>query len=173
MVTRKPLDSRGRWLAITAATVVMQFSYWPMVFAVAASTDDEVVGAGALVLGLALMPAVFLVAAFASRHDRAPGAVLKAMGLFILIALPIGLLDIVVGASVGFAAGGAVSLRREEAVPSRRWRWYAVGGVGLWILLLLFVVPSFAVMSGAILPFAVHGIVDQAIEDRERDLAGT
>ncbi len=83
-----PLTLRGRWLAITAATGVLQLSYWLVV--VGTSSVDGA-GVGAIALGLGLVPFVLLATAFGSRHPRAPGAALRAMGWFLLVGLPLGL----------------------------------------------------------------------------------
>ena len=165
------LSQRRRWLAITLATVAMQFSFWPLLASVAArSTDSPETSGGLLALGLALVPFVFVVAALGTKHPSTPMAVLKAMGLFIVIGLPVMLLDVLTGTVAGFAAGAVVSLRRDE-IYSLKWRWIAVGASTAYVFLLRLVVPSFAIMSGAALPFAIHGIVDQTIEAREAESA--
>lgn len=160
---------RRRWLAITAATVVLQFSFWLFVVAGASGMSDvdaPAAGAGALALALALAPLAFLTLAFGSRHPRAPGAVLRAMGLFLVFGVPFGLLDPVFGAAIGFAAGGAATLRPLEDGPTTKARALAVVALLPYLAVLLAFAPQFGLLSGAVLPFAVHGLVDQAIEDR-------
>ena len=171
MISAEPVDLRRRWLVITLATVVMQFAYWPIALGagLASETDETLAGAsgGLLALGLAMVPFAFMALAFGSRHLRAPGAVLRAMGLFLLVGLPLAvLLNTVVGTMAGLAAGGVVALRREDDVHPVRWRWWAVVAATVYLMVLLVVAPEFALISGAVLPFTVLGLVDQAAETR-------
>lgn len=159
----EPISLRGRWLAITAATAVYQFAYWPIVAGTAAPEGS---GVGLIALGLALIPFVFLTAAFASRHPNAAGATLRAMGWFLLIGLPLGLLAPLLGTAIGVALGAVVTLAPLERVDTRRARYWTVAGVAAYLLLLLLLSPGFAVISAAVLPIAVHGVVDQTLEER-------
>jgi hypothetical protein len=170
-----PLPLRTRWLALTAATIALQFSYWAIVAGASADPDSPEAletGVGMLAFGLALVPFVFLVLTFATRHPRAPTATLKGMGLFLLIGLPVGLVNPAIGAAVGFSAGGVVGLRTVEGVDTRRARWVAVLALAFYLGALVFLgtllpaLGGFALMSGAVLPFAVHGLVDQALAER-------
>ncbi len=68
----------------------------------------------ALAVGLALVPVVFLVLAFLSRHPRAPNAVLYAMMLSLMIGVPLAAFDVVAALTLGFGAGGVVALARLE-----------------------------------------------------------
>jgi hypothetical protein len=166
----RPLTARTRWLAITAATVVGQFVYWPVVIGTAALAEDGGATAGLIALGLALAPFAFAVLAFGSRHDRAPGATLAAMGLFLVIALPLGVvLGPVYGAAIGLAAGGVVTLRRPEAIATVRPRWLAVLALAIYLYALFRLAPGLGLFSAAVLPFALHGLVDQAVEGRHAD----
>ena len=85
-----PIDLRRRWIVITVATVVMQFAWWPTLAGIAtASGEDSTFALGLFALGLSLVPAAFLALAFGSNHPRAAGATLRAMGLFLLVSLPV------------------------------------------------------------------------------------
>lgn len=167
METFEPVDLRRRWLAITAGTVVVQFAYWPVVGSVAArESDTTAIAPELLAVGLGVVPFAFLALGFFSRHPRFPMATLKGLGLFILVGAPlIVLVNVVVGMAVGLAAGGVTALQREEVHPGR-WRWIAVAVMAAYLLAIHFVAVEFALMSGAVLPFAVHGLVDQAAETR-------
>lgn len=166
MTDSEPLDLRRRWLAITLGTVVMQFAYWPTVGAIGTRGSGETVVAGELlVLGLAIVPFSFMVLAAASRHPNFAMATLKGLGLFILIGVPLIVLDALTGAAAGLAAGGVVALRRD-AVHSLRWRWIAVAVTVVYLFVLRLFALEFALMSGAVLPFTVLGLVDQAAETR-------
>lgn len=176
MFASAPLTPRRRWVALTVATLVLQFAYWPMVGSLVQGGAEL---AGLLWLGLAVTPFVFLVLAFASSHPRAPGATGRAMGLFLLIALPVALVDVVVGLVAGFGAGAVLTLRAEEDVHSRRARIVAVVAAAVYVLALLLleglvpVLGPFAVVSGAVIPLAVVGMADEVTEapasgERER-----
>ncbi|MTV25196.1 hypothetical protein FTX61_07200 [Nitriliruptoraceae bacterium ZYF776] len=167
----RTLTARGRWLAVTAATVAYQFVLWPTFVGVAAAVQTDAATAadapgevGLLFLGLGLVPFVFLVLAFGSRHPRAAGATGKALLLFLLIGLPIGLFNVVLGVAVGTAAGGVLALRPPKEVDSRRWRIAATGFVALYLAVLTPVVPPFALVSAAVLPLAALAFADQVVE---------
>jgi hypothetical protein len=159
----EPLTLRRRWLAITLASIALQFSFWPILTATTAAGVEGFDGGGLLAFGLALVPLVFGVLAFASRHPNAPAQVLKAMGLFILIGVPVTLVNALVGIVLGFGAGGIVTLRPAEP-DAAAWRWRALAIGAAYIVGLLFIAPDFAVISAAVLPFGVLGLVDQAAE---------
>jgi hypothetical protein len=167
MLSSGPLSSRRRWVSLTAATIVLQFSYWPIIGSLGAGEAGD---AGLLWLGLAVVPFVFLVLAFTSGHPRAPGATGLAMGLFLLIALPVALLDLLVGLVAGFGAGAVLALRFDPERHSRRGRAIAVTAASVYTLALVLlqhllpVLGPFAVVSGAVIPLAVVGIADEAAE---------
>lgn len=160
-----PLSLRGRWLAITAATSLYQFVYWPIYAGTAASEGS---GVGLIALGLALVPFVFLTASFATWHPNAPGATLRAMGWFLLVGLPLGVFVPLIGVSIGVSLGAVVALAPLDDHDTRRARYLAVGGVALYLVVLIALSPGFAVISAAILPIAVHGMIDQGVEERAR-----
>lgn len=161
------ITNRRRWGSVVAASVVMQFSYWFIVSeVVSAGVEGAESSAAPIALGLAVAPFVFLVLAFSSGHPRAPLAVLKAMGLFLVLGLSLGLLDVVLGLVTGFAAGGAVTLRARGDDPPVRARGVAVLTASLYVLLLLLLIPSFGVVTGAVLPLMVIAIADQLVDER-------
>jgi hypothetical protein len=161
-------DLRRRWLVISLATIVMQFAYWPMIASLGTRDDGATaVAQGPLAFGLAFVPFAFMALAFGSRHDNAPMATLKALGLFLLVAMPlVVIVDPMVGIVSGLTAGGTAALQRDPDLHDLRWRWIAVGVVTVYVFVLRVVAVEFALMSGAVLPFAVHGLVDQAAEAR-------
>lgn len=162
------VDLRRRWLVIALATAVMQFAYWPMVASLGTRADGATaVAQGPLAFGLAIVPFAFMVLAFGSRHDNPATGTLKAMGWFLVLALPVVVIvDPMVGIVSGLTAGATSALQAEEHVHSIRWRWIAVGVVTVYVFVLLLVAVEFAIVSGAVLPFTVHGLVDQAAETR-------
>lgn len=156
------LNPRRRWLAIGAATIPLVFSYVSIAAAFTTDADGEsLVGPGAAALGLGIAPFVFLLLAFVSAHRNPGAAVLKAMGLFLLLAFPIGVLAPALGATAGYAAGGTVALRADE--PSRA-RWIAVGFTTFYVLILLLVAPAAGLFTGAVLPLLAVGFADEYVD---------
>lgn len=159
---------RRKWMAIAAATVIYVASYSAMLLAfVAVEVDSGPDPGPAFAFGLALAPFVFVVLAFVSGHRRAPGAVLKAMGLVVLVAAPVSALmqDIVTGLVAGFGAGGIVSLRAEP-VHTYRSRALAVALVSLYVAVLVRVIIEAGLIAGATLPLVGIGVADSFVEFR-------
>jgi hypothetical protein len=154
---------RSRWLAIIAASMLLQLPYWVATFAFVAAHEDEPVPMTPVLFALAFVPLVFILLAFVSRHPRAPGATLKAMGLFLLIGPAATLLNPVVGIVAGFGAGGIVALRPSGVPGGLRARMLALvlGCAYLFVLLVVIGAGEFAIVSGAALPFGVLGIADE------------
>jgi hypothetical protein len=127
---------------------------------------------GLVWLGLALIPFVFMVAAFGSRHPRASGAVLKAMGLFIVIGLPLGVLGPAIGIPAGTAVGAMVAIRPLDGMPGvMKARGIAVALGIVYLFVMGAISPAFGVFVGAALPFFVIGLSDQALEWRTAERA--
>lgn len=163
---------RRRWVPVIVASLVLQFAYWPAITALGASHAGEPVPTELALFGLALVPLSFLVLAFGSRHRHAPGAVLKAMGLFVLVGAPVVLLNPVVGIFAGFGAGGAVAQRR---LPDDRLRSRVVAVVAgsVYVLALLALgALDFAIVSAAALPLAVSAMADEVTLARRAGAAG-
>ena len=152
-----------KWGAIAAANLVLLFSYWSVLFAsaLAADEDAEVAATPFFSLGIALVPFVFLLAAFVSHHRHAPGGVLRAMGLFIVVALPVSVFsqNPAAGLAAGFGAGGTVSLRANEE-DSIGARFGAVAVVTLYLLILGPLIPEAAALGGCVLALPALGIAD-------------
>ena len=158
---------RRRWLALIVASLVLQFSYWPLVAALTASLDGDDASGAAVALGLALAPITFVLLAFLSRHPRAPGAVLKAMALLLLVGMPVALLNTIVGIFAGYAAGGVVALRPLPEGRPYRPRIIGVAVVAAYLFVLQVVgALEFALLSAAALPLAVSGVADEAMLGR-------
>lgn len=166
------ISPRRKWTAIGVATLLMLVSYWSILFAVTLGNSEGEAAqnaTGPLALGFALIPFVFLALAFLSGHKRAPGAVLKAMGLMLLIALPLGLANMVFGLVAGFGAGGVVALRAEE-YHSLRTRALAVAIAVVYTLLMLFIIPEAALLTGGFVSLLAVGIAD-SFSERHVDAA--
>ena len=163
------MSLRRKWLAIALATVVMTISYWAILFARALGSAEGTSDSGApFAFGMMLVPFTFITLAFASRQRDAPWAVVKAMGLFAVFGLPLGLVNVVLGLVLGFGLGGVVALRREEV---HRWqlRVIAVLAAVLYTLVVLQLAPPMGIFTGSVVPFVAAGIADQVSEGRAAD----
>lgn len=167
----EPLPPQKKWRAIVIATLVLVPSYWSILAGlVAGATDSEAAGpspAAALALGLALVPFVFIALAFLSEHPRAPGAVLKAMGLFILVGMIVSALTVdgVTGIVAGVGTGGIVALRADEP-HNWRARAIAVALAVIYTFILVRILGSAALLPAPIFPFTGIGIADHLSERR-------
>ena len=166
-----------KWRAITVATLVLVPGFWAMLAGfVSGSSEVEPGGpesGAAIALGLALIPFVFLALAFMSEHPRAPGAVLKAMGLFLLVGIPVSALaaDVVTGIVAGVGAGGVVALRADLA---HNWRSRAIGVViaALYTFVMVRLAGPIVLLPAPIFPLTAIGIADHLSErKREREQA--
>lgn len=162
------LSPERKWRAITLATLVMAPTVWALIAGIVSFAADGTDGpqpAAAIAFGLALAPFAFIVLAFASEHPRAPGAVLRAMGLFLLVGIPVSAVaaDAVTGLVAAFSAGGIAALRRD---PSHGWRMRAAAAaVGTAYAFVLARVAGPAVIVAApVLPFTGIGLADHLTE---------
>lgn len=132
-----------------------------------ASTSEETLAAGpAFALGFILVPVACAVVAFVSRHPGAPMATLKGMGAWLVLALPLSLMNPIIGLSVGFAASGALTLRSDSLRPGR-YRSLAVAGTGVYVVILLLILPQAAIVAGALTPLLAVRVGDLITEQRE------
>ncbi|MEA3510585.1 MAG: hypothetical protein U9R51_04030 [Actinomycetota bacterium] len=162
-----PTSTRRRWLAVGLATALELVSYWSLLRAYVAGREDlgpEVAGPS-FFFGMIMVPFAFVVLAFVSRHPNAPMAVLKAMGLFLLVGLPVGMLIPVLGLVAGFGVGGVVAYRMEE---SHRYgpRLIAIGGISVYTLLLMIIATPIGVFTGGFLPFVALVFADRYSEEK-------
>ncbi|MGZ4104854.1 MAG: hypothetical protein ACXVQY_08120 [Actinomycetota bacterium] len=174
----EPLPPRKKWRAITIATLAFVPAFWAMLTGLVTGASDSrvrVTNPGAAVaLGLSLIPFVFMVLAFMSQHPRAAGAVLKAMGLSLLVAVPVSALaaDAVTGIVAGVGAGGIAALR-PDAASNLRSRSLSVLAGSLYVYLMIRVAPGPAILIAPVVPFTVIGIADHLSQRKqERETAG-
>jgi MFS family permease len=163
-VDPSPVDEfrKRNWFAIALATIAMMFSY----FAYAAAfvgTDDESEGIFVpfVLLGLALAPFVFVILAFVSHNTDGPRRVLWAMGLLLVVGLTYGLLAPVLGATAGFAVGGAITLNQPPVESVLGWRLAATGFTVFYTLILLVAITPAGVFTGGLLPLLMLGFADE------------
>jgi hypothetical protein len=168
-----PLSPRRKWRAITLATLLLVPGYWFLLNGLVSAAAGGGRSTGPLVaFGLALVPFVFVVLAFLSEHPRAPGAVLRAMALALLVGIPVSALaaDAVTGLVAGIGAGGIVALRADLAHDWKP-RALAVLIVTAFVFVTLRTVSPVALLLAPALPFTAVGVADHLSERRRENLA--
>ncbi len=169
----QPLSPERKWRAITFATLVLAPAVWSLLGGlVAIAADDDGGGGGpaagpAIALGLALIPFAFVVLAFASEHPRAPGAVVRAMGLCLLVGIPVSAIaaDAVTGIVAGVGAGGIAALR-ADVDHERRLRIGAVVIASAYAFVLARVAGPVVLVAAPVFPFTGLGLADHLAEWR-------
>jgi hypothetical protein len=165
-----PLAPERKWRAITLATLLLAPAVWSLLAGLVSVADEGTDGpapGAAIAFGLALLPFVYIVLAFASDHPRAPGAVLRAMGLCLLVGIPVSALaaDAVTGLVAGVGAGGIAALR-ADAGHDWRPRAIAVAIGAAYCFVLARVAGPVVVIAAPIFPFTGLGLVDHFSEWR-------
>jgi hypothetical protein len=173
----EPLSPQRKWRAILIATLLLLPSYWGIVsgLVAVASEDPDAPPAGPLIaFGLGLLPFVFVALAFLSQHPRAPSAVLRAMGLSLLVGIPAAALapDAISGLVAGIGAGGAAALRPDA---TQAWKARALGliAVTAYVFVMVRVVPDVALLLAPTLPFTCLGVADHLAETRRARTEGS
>ena len=166
----QPLSPQRKWRAITFGSLVLAPALWSLIGGLVAAASDETGGpepAAAVALGLALLPFAYIVLAFASEHPRAPGAVLRAMGLCLVVGLPVSALaaDAVTGIVAGVGAGGIAALRTDLG-QDRRLRILAVAVAAAYSFVLARVAGPVVLVAAPIFPFTCLGLADHLAEWR-------
>jgi hypothetical protein len=174
-VTLEPLSPQRKWRAITIATLVFAPGYWATLAGLVALASDDTATeppAAAIAFGLALVPFVFVVLAFLSEHPRAPVAVLKAMGLAVLVGPVVSAFagDAVTGVIAGVGAGGACALRRDDPQTTRARAW-AVAIAAAYTFVLVRTLGAPALVPAVAFPLTALGIADH-LSERRTDRAG-
>ena len=171
----QPVTPDRKWRAIVITTIVLVPAFWMILAGLVAAADDESTGgpqpAAAIAFGLALLPFVFVVGAFLSEHPRAPGAAARAMGLSLLVGIPVSALagDAVTGLVAGVGAGGIVALRSDGA-ENWRARAIAVAFAAAYTFVLVRAAGAIALLSAPVFPFTAIGVADHlAVRRASRD----
>lgn len=136
----------------------------------ASTTAESDAAAPAFALGFVLVPVVCAIVAFGSNHPRAPIATLKGMGAWLVVALPLSLVNPITGLSTGFAAAGWFALRADSLRPGRNRAW-AVAGTAVYVTFLVVILPQAAILAGAVTPLLAIRVGDLLTERREEPAA--
>ena len=140
----------------------MMFSYFPYAAAFAVPEGaPSAIDPGLVGIGLVVAPFVFVALGFISGNPIAPRRVLQAMGLLIVLGFGLGLLSPVVGASAGFAMGGALTLNPPDVPGVYRTRMWAVALTVVYVFVLLLIAPPGGVFAGGVVPLILLGFADE------------
>lgn len=172
----EPLPPRRKWRAILLSTLLLVPAYWSILVGLVsvASDDTDAPAAGPFIaFGLALIPFVFVALAFLSEHPRAPGAVVKAMVLSLVVGIPVSAVaaDAVTGLVAGVGAGGVVALRADQ---HETWRARAIGVViaSAYVFVTVRLAGDVVLIVAPALPFSAIGVADHLSERRRLREAG-
>jgi hypothetical protein len=176
----EPLPPQRKWRAITLATLLLVVAYWSMLGGLVSLASDDADAGGpqagaAIALGLSLIPFVFIALAFLSEHPRAATAVLKAMGLALLVGIPVSGIaaDAVTGIVAGAGAGGIAALRADRP-HTWQTRAVALAFATAYTFVLVRTIGAMALVPAPIFPFTALGLADHYAEWRDgREGAGS
>lgn len=165
-----PIAPRVRWKAILLGTLILVPAYWSVLAGVVSAASDEGGGPvpGPLIaFGLCLVPFLYIALAVVSQHPRAPGAVVRAMALTLLVGVPVSAVtaDAVTGMVAGIGAGGIAAIRADQL---RAWRMRAlvVAAASAFVFLAVRTAPVAAILVAPCLPLTVVGLADHLAERR-------
>jgi hypothetical protein len=171
------LDPRRSWRAIVIGTLILVPGFWAMLAGLVSLAADDAEGgpdpAAAIALGFAVIPFVFIAVAFMSGQANPPLAVLKAMGLALVVGPFVSAIaaDAVTGIVAGVGAGGIAALRMPLG---HRWtnRAGAVAFASLYTMVLVRTVGDIALLSAPVFPLTAVGLADHWVEWREARRTG-
>lgn len=173
----QPVTPARKWRAIVITTLVLVPAFWALLAGLVAIADVDTDPSGrpepaaAIAFGVALLPFVFVVGAFLSQHARAPQAAVRAMGMCLLVGIPVSALagDAVTGIVAGVGAGGIVALRRDEP-ENWKMRAGAIAMASAYTFVLVRAAGPIALLSAPVFPFTAIGLADWfAVRRAERD----
>ena len=166
-----PLSPEQRWRAIVFATLLLAPAVWSLLAGlIAVAADDapsSAAAAAAIAFGFSMLPFVFIVLAFASEQPNAASAALRAMGLCLLVGIPVSALagDAVSGIVAGVGAGGIAALRSDDD-RGRRARVVALVIATSYTFVLARVAGPAVLVAVPVFPFTSLGLADHWIEWR-------
>jgi hypothetical protein len=167
----EPLSPPRKWRAITIATLILVPAFWSLLAGSVSLAHDKPEGApdpaAAFALGFGLIPFVFIALAFLSEHSNAPGAAARAMGLSLLVGIPVSALaaDAVTGVVAAVGAGGICALRADETHRTAA-RVVAVIVATVYTFVLVRMAGDIALLAAPVFPFTALGVADHFSERR-------
>ncbi|HEY9555490.1 MAG TPA: hypothetical protein VIR58_02080 [Acidimicrobiales bacterium] len=170
----QPVSPERKWRAIVITTLVLAPAFWAILAGWVAAADEGTAGAqpaAAIAFGVAVLPFVFIAGAFLSQHPNAPGAAARAMGLALLVGIPVLAVagDGVTGLVAGVGAGGTVAMRRDEG-ESLKARVWAVAFASAYAFVLVRIAGGIALLSAPVFPLTAIGLADHlSVRRAERD----
>jgi purine-cytosine permease-like protein len=166
-----PLTPKRKWQTITIATLLLAPAFWSLLAGIVAVADDDKEAgpnaAAAIAFGLAFIPFIYVVLAFMSQHPRAPRAVVRAMGLTLLVGLVASGLaqDAVTGIVAGLGAGGIAAMRRDPPATTKARVWGVVAAT-VYTFVLVRMAGPIVLVAAPIFPFTAIGLADHFVERR-------
>jgi hypothetical protein len=173
-----PLTPKRKWQTITIGTLLLAPAFWSLLAGIIAVADDDDAGpnaAAAIAFGLAIVPFIYVVLAFMSQHARAPRAVIRAMGLTVIVGLLASGLaqDAVTGIVAAMGAGGIAALRLDPPATTRG-RVMGVLIASVYTFVLVRIAGPVVLVAAPVFPFTAIGLADHMMERRlERSAART
>lgn len=163
-VSPNPLTPERQWKAVAISTLVLVPAFWALLVGMVAVGDDSSNGphaGAAFALGFALLPFVFVAAAFLTQHPQAPGAALRAMGMSLLVGIPVSAVagDAVTGLVAGVGAGAVMAVR-HDGPEGRRPRAAAVALASVYTFVLVRTAGPIALLSAPVFPFTAVALAD-------------
>jgi phosphotransferase system glucose/maltose/N-acetylglucosamine-specific IIC component len=173
----QPLSPGTKWRAITLATLVVIPAFWSIVAGLVTLTMDDGEGvanpAAAIAFGLVVTPFAFVVLAVLSEHPRPAVAVLQALGVAVLVGIPVSAVaaDGITGLVAAVGVGGAYALR-EEPYVGRRPRVVALVVVCLYTFLLAQLSAPLALLPAPVFSLTALGLADHLAARHQARSAG-
>lgn len=133
----------------------------------APDSDGSSVATASVGLSLLMMPAAFVSAAFISRRNDAPLAVLAAMGLALAVGLPLLVFGNPIAALIaGYAAGAVVTMHLPEGIT---WHYRAIAAAVVTVVSLAGMTVAFLATAtiAAALPFTATAVADHYATRRQ------
>ena len=168
------VDPRRKWRAITVATLVLLPAFWALLtglVSAATTKADAPNAATGFLVGIALVPFTYLTLALMSGRTNPANAVLKGMGLALLVGIPVSALagDAVTGIVAGIGAGGIPAL---AAGDERAWRARALGVTfaTLYTFVLVRTAGALVLLPAPVFPLTALGLADHLRERRAMPL---
>lgn len=149
----------------------MFLSFSSLLAALADGTEEGTVRMASLAVGLSIVPFVFIILAFGTRHPRAPGAVLRALGVWVLVSVAAGWFSFALGLALAFGLGGMLAVRSDE-LGAQRIRALWLGAAIVYVVILAALLSTaVGLFAAGTVPLLAIGLADHYTEMRARGAA--